>query len=292
MGFLVSLIGILMLGLLPELALADGYSVANSVVHAMGLGFIIDLSQLTTMQCEVANGACGFVDIAGTVVVTIRPLILTIAGLMIVIMGIKMIIAQDDEAINKAKTMISACISGVILSFVIEPFIAAFYSPTGGLPQNGPQIVQTQVMGVINWALVIIAALAVTILVVQAFIALTTPLSEESITTLRKTIFSIVIGILLLGFKEVIVVAVGATGAPSPIPAIAALVKIISFFLGFLALAATVVVCYAGISLILNFGNEEAFTKSKSLIIRAVIGLVVVLVSLAIVQFVIATVTG
>jgi hypothetical protein len=57
--------------------------------------------------------------------------------------------------------------------------------------------------------------------------------------------------------------------------------------MSFLALAAVMVVVYAGFLCVLSNGNEENFTKAKGLLIRAAIGMIVIFISLALVNFVI-----
>ncbi|MDO8630213.1 MAG: hypothetical protein Q7R41_06940, partial [Phycisphaerales bacterium] len=59
------------------------------------------------------------------------------------------------------------------------------------------------------------------------------------------------------------------------------------FVLTFLALAAVVMCIYAGILYVLSLGKEEQASKAKGLLIRVLIGTVVILLSLALVRFVI-----
>jgi type IV secretory pathway VirB2 component (pilin) len=80
------------------------------------------------------------------------------------------------------------------------------------------------------------------------------------------------------------------TGAP---PAAAAqgtlgqnITTIINFFLGLLGLIAVAFLIYAGVMMVTAGGNEEQINKSKKIIIYAVIGIIIILLSYTIVTFV------
>ena len=66
---------------------------------------------------------------------------------------------------------------------------------------------------------------------------------------------------------------------------------IINYFLGLLGLIAVAFLIYAGVLMVTAGGNEEQVAKAKKIITYAVIGLIIVILSFAIVQFV-ASVLG
>ena len=61
---------------------------------------------------------------------------------------------------------------------------------------------------------------------------------------------------------------------------------IVNYFLGLLGLIAVVFLIYAGVLLVTAGGQEDQVSKAKKIIVYAVIGIVVVLLSYAIVTFV------
>lgn len=61
---------------------------------------------------------------------------------------------------------------------------------------------------------------------------------------------------------------------------------ILNYFLGLLGLVAVGFLIYSGILMVTAGGNDEAITKAKKLIIYAVIGIVIILLSYTIVTFV------
>ena len=68
--------------------------------------------------------------------------------------------------------------------------------------------------------------------------------------------------------------------------------NIISILLWVVGIAAVIVIIYAGITFVTAAGNPSAITRAKTMIIYAVIGLAVAILSYAIVNFVINTSSG
>lgn len=63
------------------------------------------------------------------------------------------------------------------------------------------------------------------------------------------------------------------------------IIKYINFSMPYLALAAFVGFVYAGFLYVTAYGNEEQIKKSKTILIYAIVGLVLVMVSFSIVEF-------
>jgi hypothetical protein len=263
-------------GLVPH-AHAQGY--ISEVIGAVGAG-----------MPSLGYGAASLVTIAQLFVTQLRPLLFIVGTLVITILGFRMIIGQEDESIDKAKTTIIAVLSGIMLAFLIEPFFNAFFGTAGEALNNpgaGAAIIGTEIGGILNWAMTIAGVLAITMIIVSGLKAIVSPLNEEGISNMRSTIISVIFGMLLLICRVAISIAFGATGAATPAPLIAIIVNILTFVLGFVALAAVVVIVYAGILLVLNYGRDDEISKAKGIITRAIIGIIIILVSIGIVQFVI-----
>lgn len=67
---------------------------------------------------------------------------------------------------------------------------------------------------------------------------------------------------------------------------------IINFALGFLGLLAVVMVIYGGFLYVSSAGNEENVNKAKKILLYAVIGIVVIVVSFALVNTLLRAATG
>ncbi len=270
--------------LIPVAAYAD-YSLATGAVDSVGGALpFFEASGF----CGGSN-ACGFVDIAAGVVTRFRPVLTFVAVLVIVIFGYRMIISQEDDLIAKSRIIMSGAIAGLIMAYLIDPFIKAFYGNVGEVPQNaieqGVAVLSTEVSGVINWALTIVAALAILMIILTATKAIAGSAGEEGITNIRKTVFSVVFGLVMLLFRVILSYGfVESTGNPMPI--VASTLSFISYLMGFLGMIAVIVVIYAGFLYVLSMGKEEQAAKAKGLLGRAALGAIVILLSLALVNFV------
>ena len=78
--------------------------------------------------------------------------------------------------------------------------------------------------------------------------------------------------------------ALGETGVTAEADIGNLILKYVNFALPFLALAAFIGFVYAGFLYVTAYGNEEQIQKSKKILIYAVIGLIVVILSYSIVQ--------
>lgn len=62
------------------------------------------------------------------------------------------------------------------------------------------------------------------------------------------------------------------------------ILTIINFFLGFLGLLAVIMVIYGGFLYVSSAGNEENVNKAKKILLYAVLGIVVIIISFALVN--------
>ncbi len=236
-----------------------------------------------------------------TVVEQIRPIFAVIALLLIVVMGFRMVISQEDEVREKAKTFIIECVTGLILAYLCSPFINAFYGTSGEVPRGdvagGASILSDTVMVIINWSLGLVAVLAMFSIIASSLQALMKSGSEEGTASLRRTVFTVVSGIVIIVIREVLVLTMGLTPNAAVLPGQAdsyrlasTLIGFVDFILAWATLIAVAIVIYAGIRIILSFGKQEQVTKARDLIFRALIGLVIIGVSFALVHFVVSAI--
>ncbi len=78
--------------------------------------------------------------------------------------------------------------------------------------------------------------------------------------------------------------ALGETGVTAEADIGNLILKYVNFVLPYLALAAFVGFVYAGFLYVTAYGNDEQIQKSKKILIYAVVGLIVVILSYSIVQ--------
>jgi hypothetical protein len=272
------LFSLLFTALLAPLAYAD-YGLITESVEQVG-------QNLT--DCGTS---CDPTSMAIEAVATVRPVLASVAVAVLMIAGIRMVTSQEDDRVDQLKKLMTAAISGIVMSFLILPFIQAFYGTTGevvrGDMEIGVEILETEIGGLINWALTIAATVALLMIFLTIVKALSKMAkgSDEGIGEIRNTLFSVMSGLIILVLKYTLSFYF-VSNTHSPIPILGNLIIFISYLLGFLGLLAVIVVVYAGILCLVSFGNEEALTKAKGILGRAALGAVILLSSLAIVNFI------
>jgi hypothetical protein len=219
-----------------------------------------------------------------------------VAIVTIIRSGLRLVYRPEEEQLTRSKRVIASSIAAVMLAHLTQRLVESFYDVSSiGLPTAGACTLATEIYGIIRWAEVLVATVAILIIIISGLKTVISYGSEEGTTQLRKTVFAVIAGCLVIVLSTVIRAALGITedcsailGSPDAIPIVSKIIEIISGLLSFLALVAVCISVYAGIMMIANFGSEEEFTKSKSLLFRMVAGLIIVLVSLSLVNFVVA----
>jgi type IV secretion system pilin len=77
----------------------------------------------------------------------------------------------------------------------------------------------------------------------------------------------------------------GATGGEGSLRQL--VLTMINYFLGFLGILAVIMVIYGGVTYVISAGEDEKMQSAKKIIMYAVIGIIIVLVSFALIRMVI-----
>lgn len=247
---------------------------------------------------EGGGGAMAYSGIAGFLLEQSKNIVWIFAVLLLVRAGLKLIYGQGEDRFEEAKRAIANGLMAVVLVYLTSSFVNAFIRVGGSWnPAAGSAIFTTEMLGIVRWVQVLVAVLAIGMIVAAVFTAMLSVGSDDATSRIRRAVFGAAAGILILGidvaFRATFGLAYYAVpGGPSPFPIIQRALIVISYILGFMALVAVCVVIYAGIMMILSLGNEDQFEKSRSLILRALLGLFVILTSYVIVGFVIQAFSG
>lgn len=200
---------------------------------------------------------------------------------MIVRAGLKLTIGQGEDEMGKAKKTIGAVAGALILLNLVPILQVAFLSYAGG----GGGIIAGEIEGLVSFLETFAGGAAIIYIVVSGIRAVTSWGGEDGISYLKKTFYGVIAGVVVIAAKFAIRTAVYEAHEPSGL--ITIIVRIITNVLALGALVATVVIIYAGLLMIVNFGKDEQYTRAKNLVFRVAIGLVVILASYAIVTLVI-----
>lgn len=236
-------------------------------------------------------GAFGLLGIAQTLYTGLRAIVSVIAVLMIIRSGLRLVYRSADEQMERSKRVIAGSIVAIMLVNLAPTLVTAITSWGGGA---GGLIISAELYGMILWAQVLVATTAILMIVISGIRTVVNYGSEEGVSQLKRTVFSVLGGCAIIVFQGWIKATVGlpATGAGIGTPAIgAALGGVLAVFnqiLIFTGAAATAVGIYAGMLMITSAGNEEQFGRGKSLLIRVGVGLLVIIASLALANLVIA----
>ena len=290
-------------------------NVVNRVTSQSTLSQDVSAPSINCGQ-RAGAGACRLAALLVYAVQRGRTIIAIFAVLIIVIAGFRLIISQSDEALTTARRTVLATVIGLFLLFISERFVDALY---GGFTEvaggrfddpatlepaiintsleSGAQILGLELLGILVWLETIVAIVAIGLLVVQAVSVLGSFGTEDTIRKAYRAVFYTVMGLLLVVFDRVIAsvfgfnnigVRPGPTSASLFIVELFGFVRFILFLIGVIIIG---VIVYAGLMMLLNFGNDEYITKGKSFLINAGLGLLLIVVSFVIVSTMILGIT-
>lgn len=248
-------------------------------------------AQISGVIGTVGNGLLvfgGFTSIAGGIVGVVDLLLLPVGIFIVVRSGLTLVISEKEDKLSKAKRIIASTLVGIVLVLISQSLVAAFVNISSvGLPSNGPGILAVEVDGIISWITVLVAVIGALMVIVSGVRIIASFGKEEGVAALRRAVFAVAAGILLIMLRFVIAATIGATATPNPTTIIGSVMVIVANLMLFLALVVIIVIIYAAILMMLNFGTEEQFTKARTLIVRALIGLLVIVVSYSFAVFIV-----
>ncbi|MDD4286724.1 MAG: hypothetical protein PHN33_00030 [Candidatus Peribacteraceae bacterium] len=229
-----------------------------------------------------AIGSTEFGGIFQTIIASFVGVASLVGIVMIVRAGLALTVSQDEGQFEKTKKTIIA-ISAALIIINLAPRVAeAFLAYQSG----GAGIIDTEIRGLLSFFETVAAITAVIFLIVSGIRAVVSYGGEDGLAHLKRAIFGIGAGILLIAVKLLILNAVVVERTPSGLLSIVS--KFMQVLLGFGAFVATIVLIWAGLLMIVNLGKDDQYTRAKNLVIRVGIGLIVILVSFALVRFVIS----
>lgn len=289
----------------PDIAFAQARALPGIIDFVIGGTPLSTELPVPDFGCDTAAGvgACHVAELFVYVVRQGRLVIGAVAFLILSIAGFNLIVRQSEESVTKARNAVIGVIVGVFLVFLSEQFVDATYggfSITAGEvltdPANieeGVGIMSGEILGVIRWCETLLAIVAIGLMVAQAAYVLASFGSEETIKKAYRAVFSTIIGILLIVFDRTIAAIFGydqlvaLPGAPDATIFIVEVFGFIRLLLGFVGIVAVAILVYAGVLMIVHYGNDEMITKARTVLINAAIGLVLIVVSFVIVQTVV-----
>ncbi len=250
------------------------------------------LAVLLLIMPSMAHAIGGGEQIKGildTLLITISTpaIVIGIGTLVVIVLGLRVMFSNDESGIEKARKGLGAVFVGIVLMLLATTLATLLYS--GGLSSGGE--ITGEIVGLSDWIAGIAAVLGLLMIIVSALRAVISFGEEEAYGKVRTSVLYAVIGLIIIALDKTILVTAILSGSPgssgSSGTIIGFVVTQLNFLLGFVTLIALVVVIYAGIRLVANFGNEEVYAQSKGIILRAILGLLVISLSYVMAQFVV-----
>ncbi|KKW39306.1 MAG: hypothetical protein UY85_C0009G0013 [Candidatus Peribacteria bacterium GW2011_GWB1_54_5] len=269
--------------LIANTALAQYLPDPGGAVTDVGAG-----AGLSSNVC--AGGGCG--DDIGTVVFAsmsgLRLLVDIVAVLIIIIAGFILVLSQDENQVSTAKRTLLAAVIALVLINLVEPIRNA-YVQTGNLSGSaGASTLSQEILGIVDYIEEPLLVIAVLMIIISGIRAVVTFGTDQGIANIRRTIFSICAGIIIIVAKLAITRSIGSTvedvsgisaGTNDAQGIVDTVVDVTTKVVAFMALAGVVVIVIAGIILVINKGDQEVATRSKNMILRVLLGMAVILIS-------------
>ena len=244
-------------------------------------------------------------------VAVMRNLIAGLAIIWIALSGIRMVVARGkEEELTKQRTNILYIVIGLIIILIIERMVHILYAvPTTNLlyPADGnPSYVNllrpddafsAEVYALIHYIEALVGTIALAFIVLSGLRTIFAQGEEEEITRQRYAVLWVGVGVLLVSIDRLIVDNLFTLPAQTAIEGgddvitmgnisnlIDTIGKIFMFALSFVGVAAFAMLIYGATFMIFNYGDDDLVERGKKTIKYAVMGIVVVISSYAVVN--------
>lgn len=249
----------------------------------------IILAALLLPQIASAQGAA-VIDIMVDLYNSVFPIVFTVGILVTVIIGITLVSTTDESQMAKAKGALISLLAGAFLIKLVPVMLEVFHEQQvgtffgGGIFLN-PDNVNVQLIGIADWFVMLAVVVAVFTIIIAGFRAVASFGSENAISAARRSALHGIAGILILVLISAARIVIFQTGTPNIL--IQEIFLRVNIVLGLVAIVMIAILIYAGVLMILSVAHEGNTDKAKGLIFRAIIGLIVVLLSVVLVQIII-----
>lgn len=280
---------------------------------------LLTIGTLLALSAEPALALTGgeiIRDAAYDLILRFRPLILIVMIMTVIILGFTLLLSHEESGLGKAKsTLVATLIGGIIVTVILSlgtTSVSILYTGIDTLlplnyvtvldPANANAI-GAEAEGVAGWLSTMAAVVGILIIIIAALRAFLSFGDEASYANVRKSLLHIVIGLIVIGgayllrkafYAPSLDIQGGAftdiatfTGAEAKPNLLMQLIKDkVMIILAILTIIAVAILIYAGLRMVISFGREEDFTAAKSLMLRVIAGLLIILLSFSLVWIV------
>ncbi len=216
-----------------------------------------------------------------------KLMVTPVAVLFSVIMGLRMVAAgtENEEVQTQSKNFIQYAIQGLIVIFISDAAVNAFFGAEGEIFINGQQGVEdfasrgsNLFKGIYGLVQTVIGSIAVFMLIMAGMRYVGGSYSDDEISKAKNQIKWSLVGLFVVGISEFVVkeVLFKNQGRTLGIEAAKELfVNLTNFVAGTLGTLSFVFLLYAGYLYVLAIENEDNTSKAKKIIFSALAGLLI-----------------
>lgn len=234
-----------------------------------------------------STGAEGLKDIVIEYMKIAKDIVSIVAVLWIVISGMRMVMAggKEDSIKNNFRSVLWLIV-GLIVMQISESTVAVMYGENGvfkTLEQYGGEVStearEKIIEPLLQYFLSFLSAIAVVMVILSGFKIITAGGDDSKIKKQQQVLLWTVMGLgIILVARPIVSSMFGYEKmAPEPSKAVDLINQIANYMLGFTAVISVVILIYAGLMMIINFGNDQAVAKSKKMIQWVITGIVVMI---------------
>ena len=247
------------------------------------LAFAIPMSAHAT-GLDISNMLLFLIDAFATILLPTAVLVVTISGFVLMV-------STDENNISKARSaLVAAMIGGIVATILLfypggpAGFIGIMYNSLPFSPSSRLFLIDTSASlgteagGVSTWLAEMTVMIGLFTVIISVFRAVASFGGDEAAYGAVKTsILHVILGLILIASVKVIRDVF--FDIHDPLPLINILASKAFLVMNLITTVAVGILVYAGLRMVISYGKEDEFTAAKSLSIRVVVGLIVVLLS-------------
>lgn len=240
-----------------------------------------------------ASGA-DIANIIFDIIAAYKAIWISIAILVTIIVGLTLMVSHDEASLTKARSALTAILIGGIVTVLLinlrvdstSGILSWIYN--GSLWGNGligsPTAFGDEAQGIAAWISTVAAVAGLLSIIIAATRAVFSFGDEAEYAKVRASILHVIIGLLVIGAAYVFQTVFFDTGKPDAL--LAYFLTPLRALLAIIGLIVVGIIIYAGLRMIISLGKEDEFTAARSLIVRALIGLVIIIISVTLISVV------
>ena len=241
----------------------------------------------------IGTGGLSSITLEAIIVNIIDYLVFIISPLSIlgIVIGgtLYVISVGNEQRIAQAKRIIIFSLIGLFIVGIRTILTATIYDWLGGVTTAPADIliITNRITGFLQ---ALIGAISTLLLIVGGMMYITSVGDEQKTAKAKQTIFAALAGLFIILIANLLINAVAGIAGTGAIagPLLGRITNAISYVLSFTAIAAIAAFIYGGFTYLTSGGSDEKLQRGKKIIIYAVIGIVIIMLSAAITNIVIS----